>query len=130
MHAHLVENVADRGECATHMVWIQPPDTADAEGIGDREFAGIDDVSAIFQLVVKGLEYEILVPRHAEGDDDRRLQMIRQQRLKAERAHAVDQDSAILHITPATPRNAAFGVELIQRLMLSLIHISEPTRQA
>ena len=41
----------------------------------------------------------------------------RQQRLEAERAHAVDQNAAVLGIAPAAPGYAAFGDEFRQRLM-------------
>ena len=48
-------------------------DAADAETVGDRELARIDDVAAILQRVVEALEDEARIFRHVEGVDDRRL---------------------------------------------------------
>ena len=55
--------------------------------------------------------------RRAEGGDDRRLQRVGEQRLEAERAHAADEDARVLAIAPAAAGDAAFGEELVQRLM-------------
>ncbi len=115
--AHLVQDGADRIERAAHVIGIEPADAADAERIRDRELAGINHVAALLQPVVEILEHEFLLGRHAEGDDDRRLQVIGQQRLETERPHALDQNPAILGVTPAAPGDAALGVEFRQSLM-------------
>src|SRR5690242_9822077 len=76
---HLVENLAHRRQRALHVLRIEPADAAHAEGVRDRELAGIDHVAAILQPVVEGLEDEARIARHVEGDDDRRLQLLAQQ---------------------------------------------------
>lgn len=43
VHAHLVEDVADRRKRRAHVLRIEAADAADAEGIGDGELPGIDD---------------------------------------------------------------------------------------
>src|SRR5262245_20292681 len=52
-----------------------------------------------------------------EGDDDRRLQMIGQQGLEAERAHALDQDAAVVAVAGAAAGDAALLRMLAQRLL-------------
>src|SRR6185369_4887734 len=87
-YVHRGENLADRRHCAAHVLGIEPADAADAEALSDGELAGIDDVASLSQRVVEGLELEVGVFGHAERDDDRRLQLLRQQGLEAERLHA------------------------------------------
>ena len=47
--AHLVQDIADRRERATHVIGIEPPDAADAETVRHRQLARIDDVAALLQ---------------------------------------------------------------------------------
>src|SRR5262245_46245475 len=65
LHAHLVQNIADRREHATHMVRIKPANAADAEGVRDRELARIDHIAPLFQGVIEDLKLESRVSRHA-----------------------------------------------------------------
>src|SRR6185437_3202486 len=81
------------------------------------ELARIDNEAAVLEAVIEGLKDEFRIARHVEGDDDRRLQPVRKQRLEAEGAHTIDQRLAIGGIAPAAPRDAALGNLLRERLV-------------
>src|SRR5215212_2267795 len=53
---HFGEDVAHRVEGAAHVLRIEPADAADAERVGDRELARIDDVAARLKPVIDALE--------------------------------------------------------------------------
>src|SRR5919109_446534 len=116
-HAHLLHRLLDRGEGAAHLGFAEAADAADAEGVGDGELAGIDDVALVAQAIVEGVEAELRVGRHAKGDDDRRLQVVGQQRLEAERAHALDEDAAVAAVSRAAAGDAALLFVLTQCLL-------------
>src|SRR6266571_6695683 len=65
-HLHLVEDLADGGERAAHVLRIKPADAADAKTVRDGELARVDHIPARLELVVEILEHEGRVGRHAE----------------------------------------------------------------
>ncbi len=94
-------------------------DAADTETVGNRQLAGINDISALAQFVVEDLKNKVLISRSMKSHDNRRLQMIRQQGPETHLAHAVHQCVAILPITRAAPGQTALPLILIQRLFKS-----------
>ena len=72
-------------------------DVADAEGIGLRYLARVDDKATLFQLGVERLEVKPVV-RIKEGGNDGRLHLVGQQRAEAQRAHALHQHVVVLAI--------------------------------
>ena len=114
---------ATAASAPAHVLRIEPADAADAEAVGHRQLARIDDVAAILQLVVEALEHELRILGHMECDDDRRLQPIGQQRPEAQLAHALDQDLAVLRVARPAAGLSALGPELLQRLVEGDDHV-------
>src|SRR5919106_5874856 len=114
-YSHLAQRPADRVERAPHLRRPQASDASDPEARDDRELAGVDGVAARTQAVIEGHELETGILRHPEGDDDRRLQMLGEQGLKAERAHALDQDLTVLAVPRSPTRDPALLLVLEQR---------------
>ncbi len=115
-YLHLGHHVAYGLDRARHIALVQPSDAADTETFGDRELARIDQETAFGERVIEGLETEIRMARHAEGDDDRCLQSIRQQCLEAEIPQAVDQRPAIPAVPSAAPGDPTFVPMFVQGL--------------
>ncbi len=80
---------------------------ADAQGGSPRKPAS----------VVEQLEVDTGIVGHVKGDDDRRLEVARQNGGEAQGAHALDQDPAVLPVAPAAPGDAALGGVLVERLL-------------
>ena len=123
LDAKLGQHLGDRRQRAAHVLRIEPADAADAEAVGHRQLARIDDVAAVLELVIEALEHELRILGHMECDDDRRLQPVGQQRPEAQRAHALDQDPAVLGVAPAAAGLAALGPELLERLVERHDHV-------
>ena len=70
-------------------------DAADAEAGRDCQLSRIQDVPAFLHAVVEDLEVEGWISGHLEGNDDRCLQIVGEQGLEPEGAHAVDDDAAV-----------------------------------
>src|SRR6187549_583137 len=81
--SHFVQHLAHGRERALYVLRIEPAYAAHAEGVRHRELAWIDHVAALLQAVIEGLEDEARIARHVEGDDDRRLELLAQQRAEA-----------------------------------------------
>src|SRR5215470_19393695 len=88
-HAQLGQHLLDGEERAAHVLAIQSTDAADPEAVGNRELARIDHVSPLLELVIEALEHQLGMPRHMECDNNRSLQLLRQQRPEAERTHTL-----------------------------------------
>src|SRR5262249_61365714 len=121
---HFVERRAHCRERAPHLRLAEAADTAHAEAVRNRELAGIDDVAAPLKRLVERVEIESRIARRAYGDDDGRLQMIREQRDESEIAKPVDQDSAVLRIARAASRDPTLGGKAIERVIESGQHVS------
>ena len=106
-----------------HFACPQLADATDAETGGDGQLAGIDDIAAATQRVIENLEIELLIGGHLEGDDDRRLHFVRQQRLEPQPPHAVDEDFAVAGVSRMAALGAALGVELVERLIEGVNHV-------
>src|SRR5690606_36340689 len=101
LEAHLAKRGLDRLDRAGHVLRRDAADAADAEGGRRGELARIDGEALGEQAVIELFESEAGVGGRPEGDDDRRLQLVRQKRLEAEPAHAVDQDATVLPVAGA-----------------------------
>jgi hypothetical protein len=85
---------------------VQPGDAADARTLRHRELLRIDDEALRDEGVVERTEFEARVAGHVEGDDDRRLQLIREQGPEPELAHPAHQNRAALRVSGVAPRYA------------------------
>ena len=95
-HAHHIEGPADGGQGALDIVFVDLTDAADAEGLGDRQLAGVDDVAAAAQVVVEADEIEVRIGRRVKGDDDRRLELVGQQERRGERLGDLGQSGIVV----------------------------------
>jgi hypothetical protein len=69
------------------------------------------------QPVVELLERKAWVGGHSPRHDDRRLQVLRQQRLEPKATHALDQDPAVGAIACTAASHASLGRVLLERLI-------------
>lgn len=111
--AHILQSLTHGTEGSVHIVFIERADASHTKGVGNGEFAWVQNKAFLFHCVVKILEDELRIGRHMNRNDDRRLQVIRQQGLKAHLAQAVEQDAAVVGVALVAPGDAAFRVELI-----------------
>ncbi len=88
--AHLGNRGRDGGERLAHLLLPEVTDAAHPEAVGHRQLSGIDHEPPLTQRVVEGVEIPPRVAWHAKGDDDRRLQLVGQQRLEPEPPHSRD----------------------------------------
>ena len=99
------------------MLLIKTTDAAHAETVRDRQLAGVNDIALVLETIVKRVEIELGIGRHVEGNNNRCLQIVGQQRGKSHLAHTGNQQIAIRPVTPAPSGDTAFGFELVERLI-------------
>ena len=115
MHVHFVENRSDRAQCRPHLGLAEIPDAADAEGVGDGQFAGIDQKALGTQSLVEIAEVEMRIGRHVEGHNDRGLVLSRQQTAEPQSFHAIDEHLVVSGVTGTPAGHTAFGSVFVER---------------
>ena len=100
-----------------HFVRTDGADAADAEGLGLGQLAWVENKTFIADQVVKSLELVAAAVRRVHGDNDRRLDLGRQELNQSQFAHAGHQGVIVRRVTRQPRRLAAFREKLIQRLM-------------
>src|SRR5262249_30544526 len=115
LHAHLAQHAGQRREEGVHVGREEVADVAEAEAVGLRELARIDEEAARGEAPVEVLEVEARVAWVEVRADDRARVLARDVGAEAERLHAVAQ-ALVVHAVARTARNhAALELELEQR---------------
>ena len=91
-----------------NIVWINIPYVADSEGIGDTDFAGVDDEAVGFQGVVEPFEVVVGLVGVEKRGNDRGLVRFCQQTLEAQPVHAFYQHPVVFAVPGVPGVHAAF----------------------
>ena len=111
-----VHRLPDGRQQTFDILRINFPDVADAKAVALRHFAGIDHKSLLLQALIKFGEAVSVGLWRIERGDDRRMQRIIKQSLKAQLAHTRHQPPLIGLIAAVARGNAALLFQFFQRL--------------
>src|SRR5690606_27111692 len=93
--AHRGDRGGDGRDHAAHHKLVELTDASDAEAVGNRELARIDDKAARLDLVIEALEGKARIRGGEECGDDRRQPGVVEQGAEAQLAHAGNEDVAV-----------------------------------